>query len=103
MDIRKNIFSERMVIHWNRLPGEEEVQSSSIEVFMKRVDVALSDIVLVAGLDDLSGLSDLNDTILLFLLCLDTGCGLLRHQNHSCTESMAPSALGLHSGKAGDV
>ena len=63
MDIRKNFFSEKAVIHCHRLP-REAVESPSLEVFKKRVGVALRDTVsghrggglLMVVLDDLSGL-----------------------------------------------
>jgi len=44
LDIRKNLFTERVVRHWNRLP-RDVVETPSLEVFRKRVDVALQDTV----------------------------------------------------------
>ncbi|KAK4826389.1 LOW QUALITY PROTEIN: hypothetical protein QYF61_008060, partial [Mycteria americana] len=42
LDVRKNFFTKRIIKQWNRLP-REVVGSPSLEVFRRRVDVALSD------------------------------------------------------------
>jgi len=40
--MRKNLFTKRLIKHWNRLP-RERIESPSSEVFKRHVDVALRD------------------------------------------------------------
>jgi len=49
LDIRRNLFSERVVRHWHRLPWEV-VESPSMEVFKESVYVVLSAMVWCAVL-----------------------------------------------------
>jgi len=44
LDIRKNFFTETVVRYWNMLP-REMAESPSLEVFNKRVVLALQDMV----------------------------------------------------------
>lgn len=43
-NIRVNVFTEKVVMHWKRLP-REAVESSCLEVFKRHRDVALGTLV----------------------------------------------------------
>jgi len=44
LDIRRKLFTQRVVMHWNRLP-KEVVGAPSLEAFKARLDVALGSLV----------------------------------------------------------
>ena len=44
LDVRKKVFTVRVVRHWNRLP-REAADAPSLEVFKARLDGALSNLV----------------------------------------------------------
>lgn len=44
LDIRKKLFTERVIGHWNHLP-REVVESLSLDMFEKRLDMAFSAMV----------------------------------------------------------
>ena len=44
LDIRRKFFTERVVMHWNKLP-KEVVDAPSLEAFKARLDVALGSLV----------------------------------------------------------
>ena len=44
LDIWKNVFAERVVKHWNKLP-RGVLESLSVEVFKESVNVALREMI----------------------------------------------------------
>ena len=44
LDIRRKLFTQRVVTHWNRLP-KEVVDAPSLEAFKARLDVALGSLI----------------------------------------------------------
>ena len=44
LDIRRKLFTQRVVMHWKKLP-KETVDAPSLEAFKARLDVALGSLV----------------------------------------------------------
>jgi len=44
LDVRRKLFPQRVVMHWNRLP-KEAVDAPSLEALKARLDVALGSLV----------------------------------------------------------
>lgn len=64
MDIWNNLFRERVVRHWQRVP-KAVVESPSLGGFKSCPDVTLGDVGSSAGLDDLGGFSSLSGSVAL--------------------------------------
>ena len=73
LNIKKYFFSGRAVRQWHRLP-REMVESPFLEMFKNHGDVALRDMVsghggggFTVGHDDFGGLSNLNNSMILYM------------------------------------
>ena len=60
LDIRRKFFTQRVVMHWNRLP-KEVVDGPSLEAFKARLDVALGSLVWWLATLHIAGGLELND------------------------------------------
>ena len=60
LDIRRKFFTQRVVMHWNRLP-KEVVDVPSLEAFKARLDVALGSLVWWLATLHIAGGLKLND------------------------------------------
>ena len=60
LDIRRKFFTQRVVMHWNRLP-KEAVDAPSLEAFQARLDVALGSLVWWLATLHIAGGLKLND------------------------------------------
>jgi len=60
LDIRRKFFTERVVMHWNRLP-KDVVDAPFLEAFKARLDLALGSLVWWLATLHIAGGLKLND------------------------------------------
>ena len=65
LDLRREFFTQRVVMHWNRLP-KEAVDAPSLQAFKARLDVALGSLVCWLATLHIAGGWNWMSTVVLF-------------------------------------
>ena len=65
MDIRRKFFTQRVVMHWKRLP-KEAVDAPSLQAFKARLDVVLGSLVWWLATLHIAGSWNWMSTVVLF-------------------------------------